>query len=125
VAPEDLWADSERLRTAIAAWFNAFVEENEEWPLLFYEFWSYGLRSEFETRRAAAREAIARPLAEAAEARGLELRYPAGELAAALSGVINGLAFERTVDPDGLSARVAAFVVSTILREAFVRAGGS
>ena len=128
LAPEDPWADTARLRTAIAAWFNSFVEKNAEWPLLFYEFWSYGvrnsrLRSEFEARRAAARDAIARPLAEAAEARGFELRYPAEELAAALSGVINGLAFERTIDPSGVSERVAAFVVSTILREAFVRAG--
>ena len=127
LAPEDPWADSERLRAAIAAWFSSFVEENEEWPLLFYEFWSYGvrnarLRSEFEARRAAAREAIAGPLADAAEAGGIELRYPAEELAAALSGVINGLAFERTVDPGALSERVAAFVLSTILREAFVRA---
>ena len=125
LAPDDPWADSEQLQKAIAAWFNSFIEENEEWPLLFYEFWSYGvrnarLRSEFEARRAAAREAIASPLAKAAAARGLELRYPAEELAAALSAVINGLAFERTVDPHALSGRVAAFVVSTLLREAFV-----
>jgi AcrR family transcriptional regulator len=123
-APEDPWADAGLLEQAIAAWLRSFTEENEEWPLLFYEFWSYGvrnaeLRSEFEARRTAAREAIAGPLAEAAASRGLRLRYPAEELAAALSGVINGLAFERTVDPDSMSERVAAFVVSTILRESF------
>jgi len=123
-APEDPWADSRRLETAIAAWLHSFTEENEDWPLLFYEFWSYGvrtaeLRSEFEARRTAARQAIARPLAEIAESRGMKLRYPAEELAAALSGVINGLAFERTVDPESMSERVAAFVVSTILRESF------
>ena len=126
LAPEDPWADGRRLEKAIASWFRSFTQENEEWPLLFYEFWSYGvrtaeLRSEFEARRAAAREAIAAPLAEVAAERGLKLRYPAEELAAALSGVINGLAFERTVDPDAMSEQVAAFVVSTLLRESFER----
>ncbi|MGZ6213869.1 MAG: TetR/AcrR family transcriptional regulator, partial [Candidatus Limnocylindria bacterium] len=124
LAPEDPWADGRRLERAIASWFRSFTEENEEWPLLFYEFWSYGvrnaeLRSEFEARRAAARKAIAAPLAQVAAERGLKLRYPAEELAAALSGVINGLAFERTVNPDAMSERVAAFVVSTLLRESF------
>ncbi len=122
LAPDDPWADAGRLENAIAGWFRSFVEDNEEWPLLFYEFWSYGvrnarLRSEFEARRAAAREAIARPLAEVAATRGQKLRYPAEELAAALSGVINGLAFERTVDPDSISDQLAAFVISALLRE--------
>ena len=76
LAPEDPWADGRRLEKAIASWFRSFTEENEEWPLLFYEFWSYGvrtaeLRSEFEARRAAAREAIAAPLADVAADRGL------------------------------------------------------
>jgi len=114
--------ESDALQKAIARWFRAFIEDNEEWPLLFYEFWSYGVRSphlreEFEARRRAARDAIARPLADAARSRGLRLRYPPEQLAAAMSGVINGLAFERTVDPEALSEKVAAFVVSTVLTE--------
>jgi AcrR family transcriptional regulator len=118
------------LQRAIASWFRAFVEDNAEWPLLFYEFWSYGVRSphlraEFEERRRAAREAIARPLAEAAAARGLKLRYPPEQVAAALSSVINGLAFERTVDPEALSEAVAAFVVSTVLEESLVDEKGA
>ena len=114
--------ESDALQKAIARRFRAFIEDNEEWPLLFYEFWSYGVRSphlreEFEARRRAARDAIARPLADAARSRGLRLRYPPEQLAAAMSGVINGLAFERTVDPEALSEKVAAFVVSTVLTE--------
>jgi len=114
--------DLGRLEAALAAWFRSFIDENQEWPLLFYEFWSYGvraerLRPEFEARRQAAREAIARPLVEAAASMGLEPRYPPEQLAAALSGVINGLAFERTVDPDALSEDLAAFCVATLLRE--------
>ena len=126
VAPADPWSDPKRVEAAVAQWLRSFIEENEDWPLLFYEFWSYGirnarLRSEFESRRRAAREAIAGPLVEAAEARGLELRHPAGELAAALSGVINGLAFERAIDPESLSEETAAFVVAGVLRESMVR----
>jgi AcrR family transcriptional regulator len=117
--------DPALLEAAIADWFRSFIEGNQDWPLLFYEFWSYGVRSphlraEFEARRRAAREAVARPLAEAAGAHGLQLRYPIEQIAAAISGVINGLAFERAVDPDALSETVAAFFVSTLLRESLV-----
>jgi AcrR family transcriptional regulator len=122
--------DPQRLEAAIASWFRSFIDENQEWPLLFYEFWSYGvrnrrLRSEFDARRRAAREAIVRPLAKAAEAQGLVLRYPPEQLAAALSGVINGLAFERTADPATLSEQVAAFFVCTLIRESLVEPGSA
>jgi AcrR family transcriptional regulator len=117
--------DPETLQAAIAEWFRSFIEGNKNWPLLFYEFWSYGvrnpqMRSEFEERRKTARDAIALPLAEAAKARGQQLRYPPEQLAAALSGVINGLAFERAADPGTLSEHAAAFVVSTLLSESLV-----
>jgi AcrR family transcriptional regulator len=121
----DTSGDAKGLQEAIAKWFRSFIEDNAEWPLLFYEFWSYGVRSphlraEFEERRRAARDAIARPLADAAAAQGLKLRYPPEQVAAALSGVINGLAFERTVDPETLSETVAAFAVSTVIEESLV-----
>src|SRR5262249_25234805 len=111
-----------RREPALAGWFRSFIDENQEWPLLFYEFWSYGvrterLRPEFEARRRAAREAIARPLLDAAASLGLEPRYPVEQLAAALSGRINGLGFERTVDPDAPSEDLAAFCVATPLTE--------
>ncbi len=122
------FGDPRRLESAIASWMRSFIDENQEWPLLFYEFWSYGvrnprLRSEFEARRREAREAIALPLAEAAKTQGLVLRYPPEQLAAALSGAINGLAFERTADPEALSEQVAAFFVSTLIRESLVEPG--
>jgi AcrR family transcriptional regulator len=112
--------DPAELEAALAEWFRSFVEESEDWPLLFYEFWSYGvrnasLRSEFEARRRTAREAISRPLAEAASQLGHRPRYPPEQLAAALSGVINGLAFERAVDPESIPDEMFAFVIRTLL----------
>ncbi len=103
-----------------AAQFQAFIEREPEWPLLFYEFWSYGvrnprLRDEFEARRRAVRGAIERVLQETAKRRGLQFRYPVEQLAVALGAVINGMAFERAADPDAVPEVLVQFVVGALL----------
>jgi AcrR family transcriptional regulator len=113
--------DPERFQAAIADWFEGFADRNEDWPLLFYEFWSYGtrtqsLRSAFAARRKRARDAIAEPLEVAADELGLRPRYAPKELAAALGAVINGLGFERAIEPDVLSDELVAFVIVAVLR---------
>ncbi|MBM3666074.1 MAG: hypothetical protein FJW90_01100 [Actinobacteria bacterium] len=54
---------------------------------------------------------------EPAAAQGVKLRFPAEQVAAALGGIINGLAFERAIDPDALPEQLAAFFVSVLVRE--------
>jgi AcrR family transcriptional regulator len=108
--------------------FRSFIARDPEWPLLFYEFWSYGvrnprLREEFDRRRRAVREALAEALEAVAERQGLGLRFPADQLAGAISASVNGLAFERVADPDSLSDETISYSIWTLLDNAFVRIG--
>jgi AcrR family transcriptional regulator len=100
--------------------FRAFVERDPEWPLLFYEFWSMGvrnarLRSELRKRRDAVREALAQTLERVAQGAGFELRFPARDLATAIAAAVNGLAFERAADPDSLPNEVFADFITAVL----------
>jgi AcrR family transcriptional regulator len=100
--------------------FRAFVERDPEWPLLFYEFWSMSvrnerLRGELRKRRNAVREALAETLEHVARQAGLELRFPALDLATAIAAAVNGLAFERAADPDGLPDAVFADFITAVL----------
>ena len=65
------------------------------------------LRAEYAPLRRAARDRLASVLAAEAERRGLELPMPAEHLASVIRAMINGMALERLVDPDG--APVEAF----------------
>jgi AcrR family transcriptional regulator len=108
--------------------FRSFIARDPDWPLLFYEFWSYGvrnprLRKEFDRRRRAVRGAFAEALEAVAERSRVELRFPAEELAAAISAAVNGLAFERVADPSALSDEIAGFTIGAILDSARVNAG--
>ena len=105
-------AAAERLRT--------FLERDPEWPLLFYEFWSLSVRNpelqgELAKRRDAIRDALAETLERVAERHGFELRFPAPVLATAIAASLNGLAFERAADPEGLPDEVFAEFVTAVL----------
>lgn len=100
--------------------FRAFLERDPDWPLLFYEFWSLSVRSpelqdELARRRDAVRDALAETLQRVARHHGFELRFPARELATAISASLNGLAFERAADPDALPDEVFAEFVGAVL----------
>src|ERR671931_1380228 len=60
--------------------FRAFLERDPDWPLLFYEFWSFGVRNpktqaEFSKRRQAVRDALAETLERVATQLGFQLRF--------------------------------------------------
>jgi AcrR family transcriptional regulator len=100
--------------------FRDFLQRDPDWPLLFYEFWSFGVRNpdtqhEFAKRREAVRDALAETLERVAKQLGFRLRFPAPALAAAISATLNGLAFERAADPDAIPDEVFAEFISAIL----------
>jgi len=107
-----------------AARFVAFLDHEPDWPLLYFEFWAYGvrnpeLRDEFTPRRRAVQEVIAKVIQRAADALDLELPYPAEQLAVGVSAAINGLAFERVADPGVVPDQVFAHIVSALMTGIF------
>jgi AcrR family transcriptional regulator len=103
-----------------AAQFREFLQNDPDWPLLFYEFWSFGVRNpktheEFAKRRQAVRDALADTLERLAAELGFELRFPAPALASAISATLNGLAFEHAADPDAIPEDVFSEFIGAIL----------
>jgi AcrR family transcriptional regulator len=100
--------------------FRKLLERDRDWPLLFYEFWSFGVRNaqiqeEFAKRREAVQDALAQTLERIASQLGFELRFPAPVLAKAVGAALNGLAFERAADPGTIPDEVfAEFVVAVL-----------
>jgi AcrR family transcriptional regulator len=100
--------------------FQELLKRDRDWPLLFYEFWSFGVRSakiqeEFTKRRHAVQDALAETLDRLAAQLGFELRFPAPMLATAIGATLNGLAFERAADPGAISDEVLGEFVAAIL----------
>lgn len=100
--------------------FRAFLERDPDWPILFYEFWSFGVRNaevqeEFSKRRQAVRDALAETLERVAAELGLQLRFPAPALATAVGAALNGLAFERAADPEAMPDEVFSEFISAVL----------
>jgi AcrR family transcriptional regulator len=100
--------------------FQELLKRDRDWPLLFYEFWSFGVRNariqgEFAKRRQAVQDALAETLERLAAQLGFELRFPAPMLATAISATLNGLAFERAADPGAISDEVLGEFVAAIL----------
>jgi AcrR family transcriptional regulator len=100
--------------------FRAFLESDPDWPLLFYEFWSLSirdpeLRDEVAKRRETIRDALAETLERVADELRFELRFPAPALATAIAASLNGLAFERSADPDALPDEVFAEFITAVL----------
>jgi AcrR family transcriptional regulator len=100
--------------------FQELLKRDRDWPLLFYEFWSFGVRSariqeEFAKRRQAVQDALAETLDRLAAQLGFELRFPAPMLATAIGATLNGLAFECAADPGAISDEVLGEFVAAIL----------
>jgi len=100
--------------------FQELLKRDRNWPLLSYEFWSFGVRNarlqeEFAQRRQAVQDALADSLDRLAAQLGFELRFPAPMLAAAINATLNGLAFEHAADPGAISDEVLGEFVAAIL----------
>jgi len=73
------------------------------------------LQGELRKRRDAVRDALAETLERIASQAGFELRFAAQDLATAIAASINGLAFERAADPDGLPDEVFEEFIIAVL----------
>lgn len=110
----------ERPGAEAADQFRRFLERDPDWPLLFYEFWSFGvrnakIRAEFGKRRQAVSDALADTLERVAAQAGFRLRFPAPVLATAIGATLNGLAFERAADPDAIPDEVFEEFIAAVL----------
>lgn len=104
--------------------FARFIRDDPHWPLLFFEFFAYGarnehLRDQFTTRRRAVQGAIAHGLQERAAASSFELPLPAEQIAVGIGALINGLAFERVIDPESVPDELFGLMLSRLITALF------
>ncbi|HVC07023.1 MAG TPA: TetR/AcrR family transcriptional regulator [Solirubrobacterales bacterium] len=100
--------------------FGSFIREDPDWPLLFFEFWAYGarnrkLRGEFVKQREAEVRIIAEAIERQTAAAGVELPLPAEQVAVGIGALVNGLAFERVLDPDSVPDDLFGLIVSRLI----------
>ncbi len=100
--------------------FGQFIREDPDWPLLYFEFWAYGarnpaLREEFTKRRLAIQELIAEGIERRCAELGIEIPMAAEQLAVGVGALINGLAFERAIDPESVSEELFGLIVSRLI----------
>jgi AcrR family transcriptional regulator len=100
--------------------FGAFIRDDPEWPLLFFEFWAYGarnerLREEFVKQREAEVKIIATAVERQTAAAGVQLPLPAEQVAVGIGALINGLAFERVLDPDSVPDDLFGLILSRLI----------
>jgi AcrR family transcriptional regulator len=100
--------------------FQRFIRDESHWPLLFYEFFSYGarnddLRGEFVKRRRAVHRVIADGITRQADELGFELPVPANQIAVAMEALMNGLAFNRVIDPASVPDGLFGLALSRLL----------
>jgi AcrR family transcriptional regulator len=112
-------ADPTEMEKAASERFAKFIREDPDWPLLYFEFWAYGarnpaLREEFTKRRVAIQEVIAKGVERQAAALGVQLPMPAEQIAVGVGALINGLAFERVIDPESVSDDLFGLIVSRL-----------
>ena len=109
----DIEAEAERQ-------FQRFVREEPHWPFLFYEFFAYGarredLRGEFIKRRRAVHRVLAEGIRAHAEQYGFDLPIPAEQIAVAFEALMNGLAFNRVLDPRSVPDGLFGLTMSRLL----------
>jgi AcrR family transcriptional regulator len=100
--------------------FGDFIRDDPDWPLLFFEFWAYGarnerLREEFVKQREAEVKIIATAVERQTAAAGVQLPLPAEQVAVGIGALINGLAFERTLDPDSVPDDLFGLILSRLI----------
>jgi AcrR family transcriptional regulator len=100
--------------------FGDFIRDDPDWPLLFFEFWAYGarnrkLRGEFVKQRSAEVKIIAEAVERQTAEAGVELPLPAEQVAVGIGALINGLAFERVLDPDSVPDELFGLILSRLI----------
>jgi AcrR family transcriptional regulator len=100
--------------------FGDFFRDDPDWPLVFFEFWAYGarnerLREEFVKQREAEVKIIATAVERQTAAAGVQLPLPADKIAVGIGALINGLAFERTLDPDSVPDELFGLILSRLI----------
>jgi AcrR family transcriptional regulator len=100
--------------------FGDFIHDDPDWPLLFFEFWAYGarnqaLRGEFVKQRTAEVKIIAEAIESQTAAAGVTLPLPTEQVAIGIGALINGLAFERVLDPDSVPDDLFGLIVSRLI----------
>jgi AcrR family transcriptional regulator len=100
--------------------FGDFIRDDPDWPLLYFEFWAYGarnrkLRSEFVKQRAAEVKVIAEAVERQTAEAGVELPLPAEQVAIGIGALVNGLAFERVLDPDSVPDDLFGLILSRLV----------
>lgn len=100
--------------------FGSFIRDDPDWPLLFFEFWAYGarnrrLRREFVEQRKAEVKIIAAAVERQTAAAGVELPLPSEQVAVGIGALVNGLAFERVLDPDSVPDELFGLILSRLV----------
>lgn len=118
--PLDAASPEDGARRIGAALMRSVVEE-QEWQLLFLEFWQRAMRdpsarSRFVEHRRALRDAIASAISSRAAELGHELPMPARDLATVVLALSNGLAIEHLPDPDEVPVELFGDVLAALLR---------
>ena len=113
-------ATPEAIERAAETQFQRFVRDEPHWPLLFYEFFSYGarnarMRAEFVRRRRALHGVIAEALTRRAGELGVTLPLPAEQIAVPIEALMNGLAFNRVIDPESVPDGLFGLVMSRLV----------
>jgi AcrR family transcriptional regulator len=100
--------------------FGDFIRDDPDWPLLYFEFWAYGarnrkLRGDFVKQREAEMKVIAEAIERQTAAAGVELPLPAEQVAVGIGALVNGLAFERVLDPDSVPDDLFGLIISRLI----------
>jgi AcrR family transcriptional regulator len=96
------------------------IWSQNDWHLLFIEFWARAvrdpaLREEFARHRRVARAVIARFLERQAAQAQVELPAPADQLAVAVLALSNGIAIEHLADPETVDPGTFATILGLLL----------
>ncbi|HVC07254.1 MAG TPA: TetR/AcrR family transcriptional regulator [Solirubrobacterales bacterium] len=110
--------------------FGDFIRDDPDWPLLYFEFWAYGarnrkLRGEFVKQRSVEVKIIAEAIERQTAAAGVHLPLPVEQVAVGIGALINGLAFERVLDPDSVPDDLFGLIVSRLIVGLLTDLGGA
>lgn len=99
--------------------FAAVLQQDREWFLLFFEFWLHAARDErfrarFLEQHRAAQQSLAALVKARADAHGRLTPTAPGDVAIRLTAASYGLALERLLDPDGVTADQVVGLLSMI-----------
>lgn len=107
----------------ISMWFFRPPGELEDWSLLYVELWLQAmreptLRPRMQQIHRWSRQSVAQMIDQQAQARGVTLAVPAGDLAQALLALGNGLMMQHILAPSKHTAQTYRLALHAMLREA-------